>query len=98
MRRISSAVLISVLAVCIASTAFANGISYRTPKKSITLRAARKPCVSKPISEYIEDGLAMALDIPLALMSPVLCPIAGPVIDAIDPVEKKSFRLRCPRK
>lgn len=98
MRRFSAAVIISVLAVCLTSTVFANGISYRTPKKSITLRAASRPCVSKPISEYIEDGLAMALDIPLALMSPVLCPILGPVIDAVDPVHKKSFPRRGSRK
>ncbi len=48
----------------------------------------------KPTLELIEDGLAYLLDIPLAILSPIACPIVSPVLDKIDPVEARSFPRR----
>ncbi len=48
----------------------------------------------KPALEILEDGLAYLVDLPLALLSPITCPIFAPVRDYIDPVEKRSYRRR----
>jgi hypothetical protein len=53
-------------------------------KKSAVYRV-RKPCL-----EALEDCLAYALDIPLAMLSPITCPIIGPILDALDPVDDQS--------
>jgi hypothetical protein len=45
----------------------------------------------KPVLAYLEDGLAYALDLPLAILSPLACPIISPVLDRLDPVEKRSY-------
>ncbi len=37
-----------------------------------------------PFLEALESGLAYALDIPLAMLSPITCPIVGPILDRID--------------
>jgi hypothetical protein len=37
-----------------------------------------------PFLEALESGLAYALDIPLAMLSPITCPIVGPIMDRID--------------
>lgn len=37
-----------------------------------------------PFLEAVESGLAYALDIPLAMLSPITCPIVGPILDKID--------------
>jgi hypothetical protein len=39
---------------------------------------------SKPFLEYVEDGLALALDVPLAILSPLTCPIVAPIMDRLD--------------
>jgi hypothetical protein len=46
----------------------------------------------RPILEVIEAGLAYALDLPLAILSPIACPIVRPVMDKIDPIEERSYR------
>ena len=81
----------ALLTTIIASTAWANGGSYRGKGHSITLRNTYYPHTYKPVGEYIEDGIALVLDLPLALMSPILCPVVGPIMDAVDPVENRSF-------
>jgi hypothetical protein len=48
----------------------------------------------KPALEVIEDGLAYLLDIPLAILSPIACPIVSPILDKIDPVEARSYPRR----
>lgn len=37
-----------------------------------------------PFLEALESGLAYALDIPLAMLSPITCPIVTPIMDRID--------------
>jgi hypothetical protein len=46
----------------------------------------------KPVLAILEDGLAYALDLPLALLSPITCPIVRPIMDRVDPVEKRTYR------
>ncbi|MEW6350041.1 MAG: hypothetical protein AB1646_13325 [Thermodesulfobacteriota bacterium] len=51
-------------------------------------RRPRPVCkVKKPCLAAIEDCLAYALDIPLAMLSPITCPIVSSIRDALDPVE-----------
>ncbi len=38
----------------------------------------------KPILETLEDGLAYALDIPLALLSPITSPVVSPLLEKFD--------------
>lgn len=38
----------------------------------------------KPALEVLEEGLAYALDLPLALLSPITCPIVTPLMDRLD--------------
>jgi hypothetical protein len=46
----------------------------------------------RSILETLETGLAYALDLPLAILSPIACPIIKPVMDRIDPIEERSYR------
>ncbi|GEM_PF-1940019 len=51
-----------------------------------------KPFGIEPhVMRWVEDGLALVLDIPLALLSPITCPIVTPIMDKLDPVERRSF-------
>jgi hypothetical protein len=86
--------LISLITIIAAPTTWANGGSYRAKSHSITLRNTYYPHTFRPVSEYIEDGVALVFDLPLALMSPILCPVVGPIMDAIDPVENRSYHGR----
>lgn len=45
----------------------------------------------KPLMEYVEDGVALFLDVPLALLSPITCPILSPVMDRIDGPDDRSY-------
>lgn len=84
-------VVTAVLALC-ASTVFANGVPYRSKSIGKTLvtsynkeNKCRVVCKgSKPIMEYVADGLAYALDIPLAIISPFTCPVVSPIMDRLD--------------
>jgi hypothetical protein len=89
--------LVPVLAaVLIAAPVYANGssVSPVSPAKRIgkvmisSYDKTHKCWVvckgSKPFLEYVADGLAYALDIPLAILSPVTCPIVAPVLRRID--------------
>ena len=42
----------------------------------------RKPCLAA-----LEDCLAYVFDIPLAMLSPITCPIIGAIQDSLDPVD-----------
>ena len=56
-------------------------------------RGSFDSCGLEPhMMRWVEDGLALVLDLPLALLSPITCPIVTPIMDKIDPVEKRSFR------
>ena len=83
--------VVTMITMFIASSAWANGRSYRTKEHSITLSKTYYPHTYRPVGDYIEDGLALVLDIPLALMSPILCPVMAPIMNAIDPVENRSY-------
>lgn len=51
----------------------------------------------KPVCDVIEDGLAYILDIPLAMLSPVTCPIVAPLREWWDSDGSKTYppcRLR----
>ncbi len=49
--------------------------------------------VKKPCLAAIEDLLAYALDIPLAMLSPITCPIVSTIRDALDPVDDGTPRV-----
>lgn len=44
-----------------------------------------------PLSAVLEDGLAYLLDIPLALLSPVTCPIVAPIMECLDSGPDRSY-------
>lgn len=85
-----------VAAVLIAAPVYANGSSVSSvpsakPIGKILISSydkthkCRVVCKgSKPLSEYVADGLAYALDIPLAILSPVTCPIVAPILNRMD--------------
>jgi hypothetical protein len=85
-----------VAAVLIAAPVYANGssVSPMSPAKPIgkivvssydRTHKCRVVCKgSKPLSEYVADGLAYALDIPLAILSPLTCPIVAPILHRVD--------------
>jgi hypothetical protein len=48
----------------------------------------------KPFLACLEDGLAYLLDVPLAILSPITCPIVSPVLDRLDPVKERTYRRK----
>jgi hypothetical protein len=103
MKGITAAVMVAGLMCFVASSALANGASSGATKSgTITVYNSKERCqvvckVPKPFLEIVEDGLAYALDIPLAIMSPITCPIVSPLLDKFDPVENRSY-ARTPSK
>ncbi len=103
MKGIAAAVLILGLMCFVASSVLADSASGGTPKaRKITMYNAKERCqvickAPKPFLERVEDGLAYALDIPLAMLSPITCPIVSPLLDKFDPVENRSY-ARTPSK
>ncbi|AFM26446.1 hypothetical protein [Desulfomonile tiedjei] len=86
-----------VVVVFLASCLIANAAT--APKGTYTVYDAKNKCqvvckAPKPALEILEDGLAYLLDIPLAILSPITCPLVTPVLDRIDPVEARSFPRR----
>lgn len=51
-----------------------------------------------PILEALESGLAYALDIPLAMLSPITCPIIGPIMDRVDSDPDRTYSRSRKRK
>jgi hypothetical protein len=71
----------------------------RAANRTVTLYDTKNKCqvvckAPKPALEILEDGLAYLLDIPLAILSPITCPIVSPILDRLDPVEERSFPRR----
>lgn len=62
----------------------------REPIKKMEVNYNKKyQCVmickgQKPALEVLEDGLAYALDIPFALLSPFAAPVVAPILDRYD--------------
>ncbi|MFH1115931.1 MAG: hypothetical protein V1792_18625 [Pseudomonadota bacterium] len=85
-----------------ASTVCADGLPYRSKpvaRTVITSYNAENRCAvickgSKPFLEYVEDGIAYALDIPLAILSPITCPIVSPIADRFDSGADRSYSRR----
>jgi hypothetical protein len=99
--RIFTGILVPVVAtVLLAGSAFANGSSLSAAKgvrKAVVssydrVHKCRVVCKgSKPILEYVEDGLAYALDIPLAILSPITCPIVAPIMRKVDSDRDRTY-------
>ena len=104
MKDIMGAAVIAGLVFLVASSALADSASNVTAKaRKVTVYNAKEKCqvvckAPKPFLERVEDGLAYALDIPLAMLSPITCPIVSPLLDKIDPVEKRSYARTPSRK
>lgn len=56
---------------------------------TFTCRSIRK--APKPFMEAVEDGVAYVLDIPLAMLSPLMCPIVSPIMERIDSGPDREF-------
>jgi len=82
-----------------ASTVCADGLPRRPKPVRATLTTtynAKNKCTvvckgPKPFLEYIEAGLAYALDIPLAILSPITCPIVSPIMNKLDSNGGRSY-------
>lgn len=101
MKIIGMAGIVLLLALLVASSVTANGVRYSGPT---TYRIAVPPSAApvgsrclplcegrKPLLEYVEDGVALVLDLPLALLSPITCPILSPVMDRLDGSDYRSY-------
>ncbi len=93
MKILKVTVALAILFVLVTSSAWANGVKRRPTDKGIPVCEVRKPLL-----EYVEDGLALVLDVPLALVSPVCGPIVSPIVDWLDPGEQREFRRYRPRR
>ena len=103
MKASTATVMVVALIFSITSFALADGVSSLTKKgRIVTTYNSRARCQvickgSTPFLERIENALAYTLDIPLAILSPITCPVVSPLLDKIDPVENRSY-ARTPRK
>ncbi|GEM_PF-5637598 len=52
----------------------------------------------KPALDLLEDGLAYLLDIPLAIVSPITCPIMSPILDNLNSAQDRYYvrEKKCP--
>jgi hypothetical protein len=100
MKILRIALVVALLTMIAGMEARADGDVYRSKRSDITFKKSYHPKqkyypqVLRPVSEYVEDGVALVFDLPLALLSPILCPVVGPIMDAVDPVENRSFPRR----
>lgn len=67
----------------------------RTPK---TVYNKTHQCVmvcqgDRPALETLETGLAYLLDIPLAMLSPITCPIVTPILEKYDSGPDRSYYI-----
>jgi len=70
-------------------------------KKQVVNYNAKYQCVmvckgEKPALEVLEDGLAYALDIPLALLSPITTPVVYPILYKYDSGPDRTYYGRGP--
>ncbi len=98
--------LVVVLSAFMASTALANGTAAQAKKirgAVVTHYDTKNRCVTvckgpKPFLAYLEDGLAYALDIPLAILSPITCPIVSPLLERFDSGRNRTYSRSRGRK
>ena len=107
MRMLTGILVPIMVAVLLAGSSFANGLSTssaQTVRKTFVssydkVHKCRVVCKgSKPILEYVADGLAYALDIPLAILSPITCPIVSPIIDRVDSDRDRTYSRHSSRR
>lgn len=93
MRILRMVAVASLITVLLASFAFGNGGVYKNGAVYKSGKGKNLPIckVQKPYLEYLEQGVALILDVPFALMSPICAPIMGPIMNKLDPVEPRSF-------
>jgi len=91
--KFSAAVVFSIICVLVTSLVLANGGAPKAKTRCVPSAPSGKPFLA-----YVEDGLALALDIPLAMLSPICCPILAPIIDRLDPWDARSYRRSGPRR
>jgi hypothetical protein len=90
--------LISCLGVLLGATALANANGITSQKAGrITVYDAKEQCrvvcrAPKPIVEVVEDCFAYVLDIPLAMLSPIVSPVASCIPDENDRGRGKRYR------
>ena len=84
--RFSAAVVFTIICVLVTSLVLANGGAPKVKTKCVPSVPSGKPFLA-----YIEDGLAAVLDIPLAMLSPICCPILAPIIDRLTPSEPRAY-------
>ncbi len=92
-----------VLALLLISPAMGDGSSRPSranhitsgPEMSLTCRSVRK--APKPFLEAVEDGIAYVLDIPLAMLSPLTCPIVAPILEKLDSGPNRQYDRCAPR-
>jgi hypothetical protein len=88
----------AALVVFVASLTFAGAVERSAGKSGrYTVYDSKNKCQvvckgERSFLETLESALAYALDVPLAILSPIACPIIRPVMDKIDPVEERSYR------
>ncbi len=89
-----SLMIFSALTVSFAQAATTERIS-RTPK---TVYNKKHQCVmvcqgERPALETLETGLAYLLDIPLAMISPITCPIVTPLLEKYDSGPDRTYYM-----
>jgi hypothetical protein len=99
MKTLKAVLLVSCLGIFLASTAPAGGDAVSGQKGArTTVYDAREKCqvvcrAPKPFLAILEDGLAYALDIPLAMLSPITCPVISSFLDESDSGSRRNRRL-----
>ena len=98
MRILKEVLAAAALVVLVASLTFAGRLEGSAGKSGrYTVYDSKNKCQvvcqgERSFLETLESGLAYVLDVPLAILSPIACPIIKPVMDRIDPVEERSYR------
>lgn len=106
MKRVNTIVASVLVLFLVVSTASAAGTASRkgkVGKHSYTVYDPVHKCqvICKgptPVLEALESGLAYALDIPLAMLSPITCPIVGPIMDRVDSGSDRTYSRSGRRK
>jgi hypothetical protein len=68
-------------------------INYNPQHQCVMLSKAPKPAL-----ELLEDGLAFALDVPFALLSPITSPIAAALLEKYDSGPDRTYDGRRARR
>ncbi|MFH0958604.1 MAG: hypothetical protein V1897_07855 [Pseudomonadota bacterium] len=82
-----------------AVSAAETNVKVEKPIKSVTQYNPEYKCVMickapKPALEILEDGLAYALDVPLALLSPITSPITASLLEKYDSGPDRTYNGR----